>query len=310
MDHGAAPHVLAIMGPTASGKTDLAMAIADRHPVDLISVDSAMIYRGMDIGTAKPDPQTLAEYPHALVDILDPSERYSVQRFCADARAQIARSRAAGRLPLLVGGTMLYFRSLLEGISALPETDEALRAEVRGEAARVGWAAMHEALARVDPEAAARIHPNDPQRIGRALEVWRATGIPMTRLQRAGRQGALEDSCRVLRVALAPADRATLRERIAMRFDQMIEAGFLDEVAGLRARGDLHADLPSMRSVGYRQVWAYLDGASDFSAMRQEAIAATRQFAKRQVTWLRSTRADLRLETGDPAAEEKILARL
>ncbi|MFP4155339.1 MAG: tRNA (adenosine(37)-N6)-dimethylallyltransferase MiaA [Halothiobacillaceae bacterium] len=310
MDARSRPQVLVLMGPTASGKTDLALALADRLPVDLISVDSAMIYRGMDIGTAKPSPETLAAYPHALVDIVDPAQRYSVQRFCAEASEAVGRAHAAGRLPLLVGGTMLYFRALLSGLSTLPEADEALRAELQAEAARRGWPALHAELARVDPEAAARIHPNDPQRIGRALEVWRATGEPLTRLQARGRQAGLAQSFRVLRVALAPGDRQVLRARIATRFDRMIEAGFLDEVAALRARGDLHPGLPSMRSVGYRQAWAYLDGACDLKTLREQAITATRQFAKRQVTWLRRTPVDLRLDTADADLVGQVLGRL
>ena len=289
------PVVIAIMGPTASGKTDLALALARAMPVSLISVDSAMIYRGMDIGTAKPNVATLAEFPHALVDILDPAESYSVKRFCEDARFHIRQAVEAGQLPVLVGGTMLYFRALLDGISELPETDPAVREAVQRAARERGWEAMHRELAMVDPDAAARIHPNDPQRIGRALEVWYSSGVPLTELQRQQRGGALEEDYEVQRFVLAPADRQRLRARIAQRFDQMLAQGFVEEVARLRARPDLHRGLPSMRSVGYRQIWGYLDGEYDYERMRELGITATRQFAKRQVTWLRRERCAQRL---------------
>jgi len=292
---GQKPVVIAIMGPTASGKTDLALALARAMPVSLISVDSAMIYRGMDIGTAKPDATTLAEFPHALVDILDPAESYSVKRFCEDARCHIRQAVEAGQLPVLVGGTMLYFRALLDGISELPETDPAVREAVQRAARERGWEAMHRELAMVDPDAAARIHPNDPQRIGRALEVWYSSGVPLTELQRQQQGCALEADYEVQRFVLAPADRQRLRERIAQRFDQMLAQGFVEEVARLRARPDLHRGLPSMRSVGYRQIWGYLDGEYDYERMRELGITATRQFAKRQVTWLRRERHAQRL---------------
>jgi len=301
--------VLALMGPTASGKTDLAIALARALPVDLISVDSAMIYRGMDIGTAKPDTATLAAFPHALVDILDPAESYSVARFRDDARQCIQASLAAGRLPVLVGGTMMYFRALLDGISELPDTDPAIRERVREQGAREGWSAMHATLCRVDPEAGSRIHPNDPQRIGRALEVWYATGEPLSRLQARGRQGGLAATHQVRRVVLAPVDRPRLRERIALRFDRMLAEGFVEEVARLRARPDLSVDLPAMRAVGYRQVWGYLEGGYDRERMRELVINATRQFAKRQLTWLRTEPADDRLvsENLDPNAYIEVI---
>jgi tRNA dimethylallyltransferase len=273
------------MGPTASGKTGLAVELVQRLPFEIISVDSVMIYRGMDIGTAKPGPEVLARAPHHLIDILDPAERYSAARFRDDALALMEQIRARGGLPLLVGGTSLYFRALQQGLSALPEADPALRAELEDWAAREGWATLHRELARLDPQAARRIHPNDPQRIGRALEVQRLTGRPLSDWFREGR-GA-DSAYRFVNVALAPPERGILHQRIAERFRHMLDAGLVEEVRALYARPDLHAGLPSMRSVGYRQVWSWLAGECSEAEMVERGIAATRQYAKRQLTWLR-----------------------
>ncbi|HET20409.1 MAG TPA: tRNA (adenosine(37)-N6)-dimethylallyltransferase MiaA [Chromatiales bacterium] len=277
------------MGPTASGKTGLALELARRLPVELISVDSALVYRGMDIGTAKPDAETLRAFPHRLIDIIDPTEAYSAARFRADALEAMREIHARGRIPLLVGGTMLYYRALQDGLADLPAADPVLREAIQAEAQERGWVALHEELARVDPQAAARIHPNDPQRLGRALEVWRLTGVPLSEWQARGREQAAPELGRVLKLALLP-PRELLRERIAARFTQMLEAGFIGEVETLRARGDLHLGLPSMRSVGYRQVWEYLDGAHTYERMVELGVTATRGLAKRQMTWLRSER--------------------
>jgi tRNA dimethylallyltransferase len=279
-----------LMGPTASGKTALALALCRHYPCEIISVDSALVYRGMDIGTAKPGPEELAAAPHHLIDIRDPAEPYSAADFRADALRLMAEIRARGRLPLLVGGTMLYFKVLTEGIAELPAADAAVRAELAEQARREGWPALHRELERVDPEAAARIHPNHSQRIQRALEVYRLAGVPMSELHRRAQQVAPP---RLLSLALAPAERALLHQRIALRFEQMLAQGFIDEVARLRARGDLHPELPSIRAVGYRQVWSYLDGECDYAGMMEQGIAATRQLAKRQFTWLRQW-SDLR----------------
>ena len=278
-----------LMGPTASGKTDLALQLARRLPLELISVDSALVYRQMDIGTAKPDAATLREFPHRLIDILDPAEAYSAARFRTDALTAMAEIHAAGKIPLLVGGTMLYFRALQDGLAELPISDPAVRAEVLAEAEALGWPAMHAKLAEVDPEMAARLHATDAQRIGRALEVWRQTGVPLSHLQALGREQAAPDVGRVLKLALMP-PRELLRERIAQRFATMLHTGLLEEVQALRARGDLRADMPSMRAVGYRQVWEYLDGLHDPARMQELGVTATRGLAKRQMTWLRSER--------------------
>jgi tRNA dimethylallyltransferase len=294
------PLAICLMGPTAAGKTDLAVALHDAVPCELISVDSALVYRGMDIGTAKPSPELLARVPHRLVDILDPSEAYSAGRFRDDALAAMDEIASAGRVPLLVGGTMLYFRALERGLADLPTADPALRAELAAEGERLGWPAMHRRLAEVDPGAAAAIHPNDPQRIQRALEVQRLTGRPLSDLQRAARESV--PPWRLLKLVVAPESRAWLHERIARRFGSMLDEGFLDEVARLRSRGDLHLGCPSMRAVGYRQAWQHLDGEFDREEMVARAVAATRQLAKRQFTWLRrethatwfeATRSDL-----------------
>ncbi len=289
------PPAIFLMGPTAAGKTDLAVALAQRLPCELISVDSALIYRGMDIGTAKPDAQLLAEFPHHLVDIRDPLESYSAAEFCADALQAMAQISAAGRIPLLVGGTMLYFKVLLEGLAEMPAADAVLRAELEAWAAAEGYAALHEELRRVDPQSAQRIHPNDPQRLVRALEVYRLSGLTMSehrlRQQARGNQGLLPYT--VAQLAIAPAQRQILHERIALRFELMLEQGLISEVEALRARGDLHLGLPSMRAVGYRQVWEYLDGNIERHSMVERGVAATRQLAKRQFTWLRGWQTPL-----------------
>ena len=289
------PPAIFLMGPTAAGKTDLAVALAQRLPCELISVDSALIYRGMDIGTAKPDAQSLAEFPHHLVDIRDPLESYSAAEFCADALQAMAQISAAGRIPLLVGGTMLYFKALLEGLAEMPAANAVLRAELEAWAAAEGYAALHEELRRVDPQSAQRIHPNDPQRLVRALEVYRLSGLTMSehrlRQQARGSQGLLPYT--VAQLAIAPAQRQILHERIALRFELMLEQGLISEVKALRARGDLHLGLPSMRAVGYRQVWEYLDGNIERHSMVERGVAATRQLAKRQFTWLRGWQTPL-----------------
>jgi tRNA dimethylallyltransferase len=281
--------VLAIAGPTASGKTGVVLRLAETLPLAIISLDSAMVYRGMDIGTAKPSPAELERFPHALVDIRDPAETYSVADFLADADAAVREALAEGRVPVLVGGTMLYLRAFREGLAELPPAEPAIRATLEAEARERGLAALHAELAGADPEAAGAIHPNNPQRLLRALEVLRATGRPISYWWR--RQGATDVAARlgieIEVLALVPESRAELHQRIAARFDAMLDAGFVDEVAALRARGDLTPELPSMRAVGYRQVWSYLEGEVDRAAMREQGIAATRQLARRQLTWLR-----------------------
>ncbi len=273
------------MGPTASGKTEIALRLAEELPVDLVSVDSALVYRGMDIGTAKPDATTLARVPHRLIDIRDPEEAYSAGDFVRDALQAIDEIRAAGRQPLLVGGTMMYFRALTRGIAVLPGADPALRRQLDREAAERGWPAMHRELESIDPAAAARINPNDSQRIQRALEVYRLSGRPLSDWQA---QTAPAGHVEFRRVALLPASRRTLHERIERRLGRMMQSGFLDEVRRLRARPRLTAASPSMRSVGYRQLWAHLDGAFDLDTAARRALYATRQLAKRQITWLRA----------------------
>ncbi len=276
---------ICLMGPTASGKTDLAVELVRRLPVEIVSVDSAMVYRGMDVGTAKPGADVLAEAPHRLIDICDPADPYSAARFREDALAAMEAIRAAGRVPLLVGGTMLYFHALTRGLARLPEADAALRDELAGRARRAGWPALHAELARFDAEAAARIHPNDLQRIQRAIEVYRLTGRPLSALQREARRAG--SGWRFLRRVLAPPARSELHRRIARRFDAMLAQGLVEEVEALHARGDLSPRLPSIRSVGYRQCWDYLEGRLDREGLRERGIVATRQLAKRQVTWLR-----------------------
>jgi tRNA dimethylallyltransferase len=286
------PPALAILGPTASGKTALALELHERLPVDIISVDSAQVYRGMDIGTAKPDLETLARAPHRLVDIRDPAETYSGAAFIADARREMAAISAGGRIPLLVGGTMLYFQLLSEGIAELPPADAEVRAELAATAARHGWPHLHAELARIDPETAARLHPRHSQRIQRALEIYRVTGQPASRLLPM-RQRPVAADYELAMIALIPEDRRQLHDQIARRFAAMLDAGLLDEVRALRARGDLHGGLPALRTAGYRQAWAHLSGDCDATEMVAAAQAATRQLAKRQLTWLRSWRTPL-----------------
>jgi tRNA dimethylallyltransferase len=280
------PLAIALMGPTASGKTALALDWAARLDSEVISVDSALVYRGLDIGAAKPDRETLQRVRHHLVDIRDPHQVYSAADFASDARLAMDALAAIGKVPILAGGTGLYFHALLHGLSAMPEADPEIRARLMDEAQSRGWEALHDELSRHDPVAAARIHRNDPQRIVRALEVWRLTGVPISEWQSA--RESKKFPFRVLKLALAPTDRAVLHARIEARFDAMLAAGFLDEVRTLRRDTRLHPDLPAMRAVGYRQAWAHLDGMIDATQFRDQAIAATRQLAKRQFTWLRS----------------------
>ena len=299
------PPAILLMGPTASGKTDLALALADRLPCDLISVDSALVYRGMDIGTAKPPPEVLARVPHRLIDVCDPADAYSAARFRDDALAAMAEITARGRIPLLVGGTMLYFRALQRGLSPLPKSDPSVRADLMERADRLGAQAMHRWLAEVDPDAAAQIHPNDPQRVQRALEVILLTGQPMTELWRARCEPL---PYRTLKLVRSPRERATLHRRIAARFEAMLEAGFKDEVRRLWQRGDLPAELPSMRSVGYRQMLQYLLGDYSYAEMTERAIVATRQLAKRQYTWLRSEPGCTWIWDDEPVLEQAMAA--
>lgn len=271
--------LLCIMGPTASGKTDLAIALAEALDGELVSVDSALVYRGLDIGSAKP------QYPHHLIDICDPSDAYSAARFAEDARAAIADIEARGRRPILVGGTMLYYRALLEGLARMPGASESIRQEIAQRAEREGWPALHSELAQIDPVAAEKIHPNHSQRISRALEVYRLSGKTLSELHAESGTGARAPAA--LCIALAPSDRAVLHRRIEQRFAQMMEAGFLDEVRGLHTRRDLHPQLPAIRAVGYRQLWEHLSGDCSLEEATARAVAATRQLAKRQLTWLR-----------------------
>jgi tRNA dimethylallyltransferase len=298
------PPAILLMGATASGKTDLALDLAGVFPLGLVSADSALVYRGFDIGAAKPDPATLAAYPHALVDVREPDQPFSAGEFRREALGAMASITATGRVPLLVGGTGLYFRALTRGLAQAPQADPALRARIEARAGERGWAALHTELAAIDPAAAARIRPTDPQRIQRALEVWHLTGRPLSELQR---DGATRPPYRFLKLILLPGDRAGLHARIERRFDAMLDAGFLDEVRRLRARGDLHPDLPSVRAVGYRQAWRHLDGDTDAASFRREAIEATRQLAKRQYTWFRSERDGFLLP--DRPAEASTAAR-
>ena len=285
------PAAVFLMGPTASGKTGLAIELCESFPLQIISVDSALVYRGMDIGTAKPDAQTLRRAPHRLIDIRDPSESYSAADFCTDALREMKSITAAGKVPLLVGGTMLYFRSLEHGLSELPAADAKVRDLLEKQAADIGWPAMHEILQQKDPLAASRIHPNDPQRIQRALEVIYITDKPMSELQNESTGKSLD--YRVHKIIISPEPRSVLHHRIEQRFDLMIEDGFIDEIKSLYRRSDLNADIPSMRAVGYRQAWQWLEGTCSFEQMREKAIAATRQLAKRQLTWLRRESASV-----------------
>lgn len=291
------PPAILLMGPTASGKTDLAICLADKLPVEVISVDSALVYRDMNIGTAKPSTEELAQVPHRLVDICDPSESYSAARFRKDALAAMEEITAAGKIPLLVGGTMLYYRALQYGLSKLPESQPEVRSQLEAELTEIGVQKMHERLSEVDPVAAARIHQNDPQRILRALEVWRISGRPLSELQE---QSGEAMPYRALKLVRCPQDRKVLHERINLRFDLMIEQNFESEVRSLMARGDLDPDMPSMRSVGYRQMWEHLRGDYEHEEMLEKGKAATRQLAKRQITWLRSEKDCIWLD-GDNA---------
>ena len=304
---------IGIAGPTASGKTAAALAIARARPVEIVSVDSALVYRGMDIGTAKPTPGERAAVPHHLIDIRDPLQAYSAAEFVADAKRLAADITARGRLPLLVGGTMLYFKALMDGIDDMPRSDAAIRAQIDAEAAQRGWPAMHAALMAVDPITAARLAPNDAQRIQRALEVHRISGQPLSSFHtaRAERAEARADEGALI-VSLEPQDRAWLHQRIAERFDAMLAAGFVDEVRALRARGDLDPSLASMRCVGYRQAWEMLDASPDpsparLAEMREKGIAATRQLAKRQLTWLRSMPQRRVVDCDAPDATQRVV---
>lgn len=291
------------MGPTASGKTPLAIKLAQQFPVELVSVDSAMVYRGLNIGTAKPSPQILQIAPHKLIDIRDPAEIYSAGMFREDALREIADIHAQEKIPLLVGGTMMYFKILQQGLAELPAADMQLRAELEAQAEKSGWAVLYEQLLQQDPEAAKRIHPNDQQRIQRALEVYLLTGQTITERQQAYTQPLQAYDIRA--IALSP-DRAILHHRIKSRFMHMLEAGFIDEVRGLYERGDLSLEKPALRSVGYRQVWEYFLGESDHTNMIEKALAATRQLAKRQTTWLRSWPEVTWLDSEQEDLEEKV----
>jgi len=306
------PMAVAIMGPTASGKTAAALAIAKAHPVEIISVDSALVYRGMDIGTAKPSAEELASVPHHLIDIIDPLDSYSVMQFRDDTLRLVAEIAARGKLPLLVGGTMMYFKGLIDGLDDLPTADADVRARIDAEAARIGWPGMHAKLQTLDPVTAARLAPNDAQRINRALEIIELSGQPMSALLARREKTALPFD--LLSFALEPSDRAVLHGRIAQRFDQMLgssdDSGIVAEVARLRARGDLNPNLPSMRCVGYRQSWDYLDGRIDRPTLRDTGIVATRQLAKRQLTWLRAMPERIVIDCLGPDPAPIMLAHL
>ncbi|MBT0586934.1 tRNA (adenosine(37)-N6)-dimethylallyltransferase MiaA [Alteromonas oceanisediminis] len=283
------PPIINLMGPTASGKTALALAVAEQLEGEIISVDSALIYRDMDIGTAKPTAQELERVKHWLVDIVDPAQPYSAADFCRDALAAVEDIRRRGKVPLLVGGTMMYYNALMAGMSQVPESDPRVRTEVHEEAAIKGWQALHNELANVDPVIAARVHPNDPQRIGRALEVYRMTGKPLSEWQQQKTPGLADiTGAHIHQFAIAPDDRKVLHQRIHQRYLEMLSGGLINEVENLRQRKDLHLNLPSMRCVGYRQVWQHLDGDYDYPTMVDKGVAATRQLAKRQFTWLRN----------------------
>jgi tRNA dimethylallyltransferase len=293
-----------LMGPTASGKTDLAISLCKRFPCDVISVDSALVYRGMDIGTAKPDAATLARTPHRLIDFLDPEESYSAGEFVRDAYREMDDIFSAGRIPLLVGGTMMYFRALTRGIAELPGADGAIRAAIDAEALERGWPAMHAELQQVDPDAASRIKPNDRQRIQRALEVFRASGKPLSTWQQGS--APARDDISYVKVGLNIEPRSVLHDRIARRLDSMLEQGFVGEVERLRRRPGLTADHPAMRAVGYRQFWQHLDGDFDLDEARDRALYATRQLAKRQITWLRSETGIFLIDPLEPGAIDAI----
>ena len=296
------------MGPTGAGKTDLAAGLVAEFPLEIVSVDAAMVFRGMDIGTAKPDRELLARAPHHLIDVIDPTESYSAARFLAEADAAIRSIESRGRTPLLVGGTMLYFRAFQSGLARLPAADPAIRERLEARAAAAGWPALHAELARLDPTAASRIRPNDRQRIQRALEVIERTGHPMSAQLAEDLRGATRGAD--LSLVLAPEDRALLSERIARRFDAMLAQGLVAEVETLRARGDLHAGLPARRLIGYRQLWDYLEGATTLADATQKAVAATRQLARRQLTWLRAEPAAEWFDPFETTTPERIAARI
>ncbi len=301
------PAALFLMGPTASGKTALAIELRQHLPVEIISVDSALIYKGMDIGTAKPDAAELALAPHRLIDILDPSVAYSAADFRRDALAAMHEITAQGKIPLLVGGTMMYFKALLEGLSPLPSADPEIRAQIETRAAQEGWQVLHDELSRIDPVAGARIHPNDPQRLSRALEVYYISGKTMTELTETAGENLPFNA---YQFAIAPADRKILHQRIEMRFQMMLKAGFEDEVRVLYQRGDLHPDLPSIRCVGYRQMWSYLAGEISYDDMVYRGICATRQLAKRQMTWLRGWEGVQWLDSEQPEQSLKAVMQV
>lgn len=307
MNSSRLPPAILIMGPTASGKTAAAMALADRFPVELISVDSAQVFREMDVGTAKPDKASLARYPHRLIDLISPEESYSAARFRRDALAAMAESTAAGKVPVLVGGTMMYFRALLHGLAELPQADATLRAEIDAEAAAEGWPAIHAKLAELDPATAARLHPTDSQRLQRALEVCRLTGRPMSVLLAESEKA--RPPYDFLSIGLLPSDRAVLHQRIAQRFDAMLLAGLDDEVRQLRRKYTLSLDLPSMRCVGYRQAWEAQDGIIPAKELRDRGIFATRQLAKRQITWLTNSFEAEHFDCLDPALAQRVAER-
>ncbi|GAB2511566.1 tRNA (adenosine(37)-N6)-dimethylallyltransferase MiaA [Microbulbifer agarilyticus] len=297
------PRAIFLMGPTASGKTDLAMGISDHLPVELISVDSALVYRGLDIGSAKPTPEELARYPHRLIDICDPAESYSAGRFRSDALAAMEEISGRGKIPLLVGGTMLYFKALLQGMAEMPEADPEFRAQIEARAEKEGWPALHRELQKIDPELAAELHPNHSVRIERALEVFHLSGKTMTQLRAEQERESPLAHFTVQQLAIVPEDRSILHRRIAERFERMLQNGFIEEVQALRARGDLHKDLPAIRAVGYRQVWEYLDGDTDYEQMVAAGVAATRQLAKRQLTWLRRWPDLIRIGAQEPGGK-------
>ncbi|MDD2701946.1 MAG: tRNA (adenosine(37)-N6)-dimethylallyltransferase MiaA [Sideroxydans sp.] len=302
------PPAIFLMGPTASGKTGVAVELAQRLQVELISVDSALVFRDMDIGTAKPDAATLARAPHHLIDIIDPTEAYSAAAFRKDALRLMADITSRGKVPLLVGGTMLYYKALREGLSPLPQADAALRAELDAEIAQHGIEAMHARLAEVDPETAARLHSTDTQRVQRALEVYRVSGKPMSELLKQQEVNPLPYD--ILSIALVPSDRAVLHDRIASRFEKMLSAGLLDELRGLRSKYLLQREMTSMRCVGYRQAWEYLEGEIDEAGLLEKGIAATRQLAKRQLTWLRGMPGNIEVDCLAPNLFESVLAEI
>ena len=305
----AAPLVIALMGPTASGKSRCALELARHLPVEIVSVDSAQVYRGMDIGTAKPSPDEQRAVPHHLIDRVDPTDAWSAARFATEAETVLAAVRSRGNIPVLAGGTMLYFKALREGLSSLPAADPAIRATIEAEARDTGWPAQHERLRAIDAETADRLDPNDAQRIQRALEIWLLSGEPMSRLVARTRPAAPRGE-RWLQMALVPSDRGALHERIASRFDAMLAQGLVEELANLRERHRLHAELPSMRSVGYRQAWLHLEGVISTDELRNRGIYATRQLAKRQLTWLRSTPDTIAFDCLENQLEARVVARV